>query len=326
MAVIKCAIPLNVQFEVTYRCNNRCVFCYNSKNVSKCDELTTQEAIRIVKSLASCGVLSVNFNGGEPLIRDDYFEIVRVADNCRLDIHMNTNANMIDRFNAKMISKYFPAVCTTILSSDAKVHDELSGRQNALADAERGIKYLQEQFVYVAVNIMLSGKNIDSIELTYDFLRLMKIRSVLLTRYIPCENNIPGLEITDQQFLEAVSKLYAYNDKYQCFDRIAFPQPFKPCNATRGLKDKIAASNIACNVGLCTVSISPNGDVTPCNLVKIPVLGNLKTEGFSEIWKNFNGEEMFCKEHLGTNCIECNYLSRCGGGCKGYNDALCRRE
>lgn len=322
MGIIKCRVPLNVQFEVTYNCNNRCVFCYNSETANTYRELKTQEAILIIKDLASCGVLSVNFNGGEPLTREDYFDIVQAADQCGLDIHMNTNANLVDGLNARMIAKYFPAVCTTILSSNSKTHDMLSGRIGALSDAERGIKLLQKQSVYVAVNIMLSQLNIEDIEQTCGCLRALNIRSVLLTRYVPCEMNAVGLEISDQQFLDTVAKLYKYNEKYSCFDRIAFPQPYKLCQVSGALHEKIAESNIACNIGLCTASISPNGDLTPCNLVKNPILGNLKDVEFQVLWDRFEGDIFFCHEHLDNRCIDCKDLESCGGGCKGYNDAL----
>ncbi len=322
MSIAKCSIPLNVQYEVTYKCNNRCVFCYNEKDMGYHGEMNTQEAIQTIKDVASCGVMSVNFNGGEPLTRNDFFDIVKVAFDCGLDIHMNTNSSLVDEFNARMIAKYFPAICTTVLASDSAIHDMLSGRKGAFHDAIRGIRNLQNQNVYVAVNIMLSQKNIYNIEQTYELLKSMGIRSVLITRYVPCEMNAEGLEISDTQFLEAVAKIYVYNEKFSCFDRIAFPQPFKLCNATKDLRDKIQNSNIACNVGLCTASISSNGDVTPCNLVKEPILGNMKTESLKTIWSRFDGGEYFCKLHLSEECLKCVNIQYCGGGCKGYNDAV----
>ncbi|MCM1500071.1 MAG: radical SAM protein [Clostridium sp.] len=322
MSVVKCNVPLNIQYEVTYRCNNRCIFCYNEKDDNYYEEINTQGAIQIVRDVASCGVMSMNFNGGEPLIRSDFFDIVKVAYDSGLDIHMNTNSSLIDEFNAKMIAKYFPSICTTVLDSDSGNHDILSGRKGAFNEAMQGIRNLQRQDVYVAVNIMLSKRNIDNIEETYNLLRTMRIRSVLITRYVPCEMNTDGLDISDQQFLQAVAKVYMFNKKYSCFDRIAFPQPYKLCNSTRELHKNIQDSNIACNIGLCTISIGPNGDITPCNLVKYPILGNLKKESLKTIWDRFDGVNHFCNVHLDEKCIKCADLQYCGGGCKGYNDAV----
>ncbi len=325
MGMIKCSIPLNVQLEITYGCNNHCIFCYNSKLLQKEAELDTQEAISVIREMASCGVLSVNFNGGEPLSREDYFDIVEEADRQGLDIHMNTNASLVDVFTARMVAKFFPSVCATILSGREEVHDLLSGRKGAFADALAGIHNLQDQSVYVAANIMLSKRNLSDAEETFGLIRNCGIRSVLVTRYVPCGGNDGILHISDQEFLDAVSSLYAYNDRYKCFDRIAFPQPFKLCHAPKELCGKIAESNIACNIGLCTASISPNGDLTPCNLVKEPVLGNLRKASFFSLWSKFEGSKFCMEQHLTQKCVSCPQIMNCGGGCKGYNDAI-RKE
>lgn len=322
MSVIKCNIPLNVQYEITYNCNNRCVFCYNKKQNLPYTEMNTQEAIRVIENVASCGVMSLNFNGGEPLTRDDFFDIVSVASDRGLDIHMNTNASLVDDLNAKMISKFFPAICTTVLDSNDINHDGLSGRNGALRDAICGIRNLQKHDVYVAVNIMLSRRNIDNIKETYSFLHSLGIKSVLITRYVPCENYELGLDISDTQFLQVIDIIREYNYVHGCFDRIAFPQPYKLCNTTGALRTFIKDCNIPCNIGLCTASISPNGDFTPCNLVKKPVLGNLLTESLEELWSRFEGEEYFCNQHLEKECVTCSDLQNCGGGCKGYNDVV----
>lgn len=322
MRIAKCSIPLNVQFEITYKCNNKCIFCYNAETLKSKEELETQEAIAIIEDLASCGVLSVNFNGGEPLAREDYFDIVAAADKTGLDMHMNTNANLIDMFTAHLIAKYFPSVCTTVLAGDGRVHDKLSGRVGAFEAALTGIKNLQKSSVYVAVNLMLSKMNMTGLEETFDVIRECGIQSLLITRYVPCDRNDEGLHISDEEFLKSIDFLYRYNDEKKCFHRIAFPQPFKLCNVPDRLRKKVAESNIACNIGLCTASISPNGDLAPCNLVKEPLLGNLKEKSLLELWSEFDGAEFCTEKHLGEKCALCSDIINCGGGCKGYNDAI----
>lgn len=325
MSVIKCSVPLSVQFEITYGCNNNCIFCYNSDTLKQKAQLNTKEVISVIKDLDSSGVLSINFNGGEPLTRDDYFDIVAEADKLGMDIHMNTNASLIDTFTARIVAKYFQSICTTILSGNSKVHDMLSGRRGAFEDAMAGIRNLQEHSVYVAANVMLSKKNLADLNVTFNLIRDLRIHSLLLTRYVPCGMNDWNLHISDKEFLDSVELLFTYNDKHQCFNRIAFPQPFKLCNVSGKLYKKVLESNIACNIGLCTTSISPNGDLTPCNLVKEPVLGNLKKESFMELWSRFEGTQFFLENHLMKKCISCPDIENCGGGCKGFNDAV-RKE
>ncbi len=324
--MFQCVSPLNLQFELTYKCNNRCVFCYNdSYDFSDCpprNEISTENAKRVIQNAKDSGVMSLNFNGGEPLCRTDFFEIATYAKECGLDIHLNTNASLVTEEKAKKISELFPSICTTILSGDERIHDALSGRSGAFFDAVRGIKLLQKHSVYVAVNLMLCGKNFENIELAFDLLRTLNVRTLLVTRYVPNSPNETDLPISDNDFFCAIRVLNDYQNKYECFDRIALPQPIKLCTVPADIFQVIYEWNIPCNIGLCTASVNAYGDVTPCNLIKEPILGSAITASLTDIWSSFDGES-YCKtHHLMEQCLGCDSIEVCGGGCKGYNSAL----
>ena len=67
------AIPLNAQFELTYRCNHLCTFCYNAPDGNR--EMTTPEIFDSLRKIAEFGVLYVTLTGGEPLCHRDFFKI-----------------------------------------------------------------------------------------------------------------------------------------------------------------------------------------------------------------------------------------------------------
>lgn len=312
-------MPINMQFEVTYKCNNNCIFCYNDKQIKKDNELDTVQAKKILDDLCSNGVMSINFNGGEPLVRSDFLELAEYASILGLDIHLNTNASLIDDDYAKKLSCYFASVCTTLLSGDAHIHDELSGREGAFCDAINGIRALQANDIYVAVNVMMCNKNHISFINTLNLLRELSIRTLLITRYVPDDSQDSGLAISDSDFFNALRIAYEFNVTNHCFDRISLPQPIKLCSVPDDLKPLISEWNIPCNIGLCTASVNAYGFLTPCNLVKDPVLGDLKCESIKTIWKTFDGLRYCQESHLLPKCIKCTELECCGGGCKGYN-------
>lgn len=323
--MFQCVSPLNLQFELTYRCNNRCIFCYNDSYdfsaCAECSEISTEDAKRVIQNAKDSGVMSLNFNGGEPLCRPDFFEIAAFAKDCGMDIHLNTNASLVNEDKAQRISKLFPSICTTILSGNERVHDALSGRSGAFFDAIKGIKLLQKHDVYVAVNLMLCSKNFSGIENTLDLLRSLGVRTLLLTRYVPNQPDEVDLPISDGDFFTVIHKLEDYQAEYKCFDRIALPQPIKLCTAPPEVYNAIYEWNIPCNIGLCTASVNAYGDVTPCNLIKDPVLGSAITTSLKDIWSSFDGAR-YCKtQHLMRNCLSCDSIQVCGGGCKGYNSA-----
>lgn len=66
----------SVHWSVTGRCNCRCRHCYMSAPDAKFGEISHEDAMRIVAEMGTCGVLSCSLTGGEPLVRDDFWDIV----------------------------------------------------------------------------------------------------------------------------------------------------------------------------------------------------------------------------------------------------------
>ena len=74
------APPYLVSYSITRKCNLNCKHCYSdSADSPGADELSTMEAKRLLDDLAKWGIRLLIFDGGEPLCRDDFFDIVRYA-------------------------------------------------------------------------------------------------------------------------------------------------------------------------------------------------------------------------------------------------------
>ncbi len=70
---LKLGIPLSVQIDLTYRCNERCVHCYLDHDDH--GEMSTSEIKNLLDELASAGVFFLTLSGGEILLRKDFFEM-----------------------------------------------------------------------------------------------------------------------------------------------------------------------------------------------------------------------------------------------------------
>jgi len=90
---LKLGIPLGVQLDVTYRCNERCVHCYLDHQDH--GELTTAEVFRALDQLAEAGTLFLIFSGGELLLRRDLFDILAYARRRGFDVKLKTNGIML---------------------------------------------------------------------------------------------------------------------------------------------------------------------------------------------------------------------------------------
>ena len=87
-------IPLNMQWDLTWRCDHKCVHCYLTDR--RQDELTLAESVGILEQLANAGTLSILFSGGDLFLRPDAVDILREARRLNFDVRLNTHGNFID--------------------------------------------------------------------------------------------------------------------------------------------------------------------------------------------------------------------------------------
>lgn len=90
--------PLTGQWEITCRCNLRCIMCYTdcfNRTEKVREELSTDEILRIMDELAEAGCLELALTGGEPLARPDFFEIYEHAKAGGFLVTLLTNGTLI---------------------------------------------------------------------------------------------------------------------------------------------------------------------------------------------------------------------------------------
>ena len=82
--------PLTFNWTLSFRCNFSCQHCYSREEAG--EELSTEDNFKIIDVLAEQQVPFINFGGGEPLIRDDLYDIAEYAVGKGLNPSMNSNA------------------------------------------------------------------------------------------------------------------------------------------------------------------------------------------------------------------------------------------
>ena len=322
--VTKLSAPFYVQFEVTDRCNNRYFFCYNEKAPTVGDELSLKEIKGILHQLKDAGVFSININGGEPLMRQDFFEIMEYAHYLGFLLHLNTNATLIDDYTAKRISRCMRNVCTSILRPDESGHDKDTGRVGAYKGVINGIRALVRNGVGVEVNVCTHKGNYKSI---YDIAKLadsLGCHAICSTRYIlNSKDNVEYLLGKDDTEILVDLLCQAKKDFRNLSSEggISLPGPVPFCEISPQYHDKLAELNVPCQFGFGLCRISATGKVTPCT-ISDDIIGDLRKESFRDIWNSKKWEKYRKLEHLPCNCKLCNELSRCRGGCVVYDNSI----
>ena len=313
--------PLYVQFELTEKCNNKCYFCYNPLGHIEGTELNTAQVKDILTQLHHAGVFRINFNGGEPLMRDDFREIIEYAHSLNFDLHMNTNSTLVDADTAGFVSRYMNSVCTSILHSREEAHDRMTGRVGAFKDVLKGIALWRKNNVQVEVNVCTSTENYKDIYNIGKVISDMDCYALCSTRYILNEIKNKPLLLDGRQTMELIDLLLKVKDDFKNISDVSLPGPVPFCEIDESYYEKLRLLNIPCQYGYGLVRISPAGDVTPCTISN-DVIGNLKQESFKTIWNadGWKKYENLC--HIPPPCRNCDEFSRCKGGCVVYDQSI----
>ena len=157
---LKLGIPLSVQLDLTYRCNEECVHCYLDHEDH--GEMTTAEIKGLLDQLAQAGVFFLTLSGGEILLRKDFFEILEYARALLFSVKLKTNAVLIREQQAERIrSLGVEAVQISIYSHRPEVHDAITKVPGSLKRSLNAIRFLKARGLKVIVANVLMLQNVQ---------------------------------------------------------------------------------------------------------------------------------------------------------------------
>ncbi len=154
-----------LDMELTERCNNNCIHCYNNLPVddvrAKEKELSTGKIKEILDETASLGCLTVRFTGGEPLLREDFEELYIYARRLGLKVMVFTNATLLTPRVAELFTRIPPLemIEVTVYGMKKKSYEAVTRNRDSFNAAWQGIKLLQENKVPFVVKSAILPPN-----------------------------------------------------------------------------------------------------------------------------------------------------------------------
>ena len=158
---LKLGIPLSVQLDLTYRCNERCVHCYLDHDDH--GEMTAAEIKNLLGQLAEAGVFFLILSGGEIFLRKDLFEIVEYARRLSFSVKLKTNAVMIRKARAQRIAALgVESVQISVYSHRAEIHDAITKLPGSFRRTMEGARFLKSNGVRVSfANVLMKHNSND---------------------------------------------------------------------------------------------------------------------------------------------------------------------
>src|SRR5271167_1752558 len=151
-------VPISVQLDLTYRCNERCVHCYLDHDDH--GEMTTAEIKHLLDEMAEAGVFILTLSGGEIFLRKDFFEILEHARALTFCIKLKTNAVLIREAQAARLRDLgVESVQISIYSHRPEVHDAITKVPGSLRRSINAIRFLKSQGLKVVIANVLMTEN-----------------------------------------------------------------------------------------------------------------------------------------------------------------------
>jgi radical SAM protein with 4Fe4S-binding SPASM domain len=278
----------------------------------------------ILSEVAGIGLPALSFSGGEPLARQDFFELAAYAKHRISYVSIASNGTLITRDNAKRIKDAkIDYVEISIDGATPQVHDEFRCIQGAFERAMAGIKNCIEEGVDACIATVLHKDNFAELDKLIALTKDLGVRFMHFN-YIPTGRAKAYVELDltpDERFhvLETIGKeviglyLQAKDEELKHGkSSVTVDKFFSTCpqyaSVTKELSQKagekfVVEAHYAAKKGVETVAnflggcgagrlyccLEPNGDIKPCVFFptnKNTVLGNILRDDFGEIWDN----------------------------------------
>lgn len=157
---------LNHQFfafhiDITKRCNENCIHCYNTEGNS---ELNVSQIKEIIDSAYNLGVYSITLSGGEALLHKNFWDIIEYINSKKMKITLFTNGIAINQNTAEKIYNYgISKVSISLYSSIQTIHDSITNTKNSFIKTINAINYLKKLGCNIELKSVVLKNNITTI-------------------------------------------------------------------------------------------------------------------------------------------------------------------
>jgi radical SAM protein with 4Fe4S-binding SPASM domain len=319
-----------VVWNITWRCNLRCKHCYiDAMPKARLRELGTEQMLGIVDQVAEIRSPLLIVSGGEPLLREDFYSIMKYAAGKGLRLALSTNGTLItEEVAEKLRETGFVYIGVSIDSHEPRWHDEFRGVKGAFNAAIQGLRNAMNAGIPVGLRTVITRFNATHVPQVVELAVRLGVPRIALYHLEPIGRGA-GLSSwlpSPEQYAWLMDRLIELARRYAGVIEIeTVTAPFDGIY----IADKVAGSRedfyrlleVVKAQGGCgrkIVSIYPDGEVHPCQFIPSISLGNAARSRLSTILREDNPLlRPFIYTHAylrGPRCSKCPFKEYCQGG------------
>jgi len=332
-----------VVWNMTRRCNLRCIHCYSSsQNIRYGNELTPAEAKAMIRDLATFGSPVILFSGGEPLMHRGLPELARYAVDQGMRAVISTNGTLITRQNAAAFKEIGLSYVGVSLDGMKVTHDHFRGVEGAFDTAMKGIRTCRNLGIKVGVRFTINRHNVEDVPAIFDLLEKENIPRCCFYHlvYSGRGSKLIGEDLSHDQtralldlIMDRTKDLFSrglekeiltvdnHADGPYLYLRLQKENPGRAAEVLELLKmneGNSSGNGIAC--------ISWDGEVHADQFWRGISFGNVRKRPFSEIWMD-TGNALMAKlkdkkPYVTGRCAQCRWLDICAGNFRARSEAV----
>ena len=332
-----------VVWNCTRQCNLRCIHCYASADSRRApEEMDTAAGKSFISDLANFKVPVILFSGGEPVLREDLFELANFATEQGLRIALSTNGTLITEEIAREISQAGFAEAGISLDGIGANNDHFRGQDGAYQTALAGIRNCVSLGVRVSLRLTITRFNYQEIPAIFQLIEDEGVARVCFYHlaYSGRGSSLRGEDITHSQTRAVVGQICEHTldlhqrgfnkevltvgnhaDGAYLYLRLQEQDPQRAGTVLDLLKMNGGNSS-----GIKIGAVDDLGNVHPDQFWWHHSLGNIRQRKFADIWTD-TSEPLLQglknrKQLLKGRCARCRYLDLCNGNLRVRAEAV----
>ncbi len=315
--------------NLTFECNNRCRWCYESPQGFRKGMMDGKSIIRYLGLCKSLGIKDVGFLGGEPTMHPKLFRMLKYASGLGLRVSLYTNGRRLSDtlFVKKLKDSGVYVVNIGVQSADPKKHDSITGVGGSYEETVKGIENCYKNGIRFRLLSVMCCADFKTYSGIIDKFAYMK-RTFVFFRETPPVNKYRQQEVLDnRKTARLIEKLY--NHSKIAGASVSFYIRMPLCWFKKPIADDMVSNNALenfCHVsdGL-SLNIDVDGNLLPCVNWAGYHMFNLQSNGMIISKKGFlnkwNSEKMerirnTLRRYPSKECVHCSHYGiNCRGGC-----------
>ena len=316
-------------WELTLQCNLGCVHCGSRALKARPQELTTAEALDLVRQLQQAGVTEVTLIGGEAFLRPDWLVIVRGIREAGMSCTLTTGGYGISATTAQKMRDAGVQQVSVSIDGTRETHDRLRGKSGSWDACFASLQNLRQAGIAISSNTQINRLSAPELPLIYADILAAGCRAWLLAMTVPMgrATSRPEILLQPSELLDVFPLLnelaaWAERDGLLFFpgNNVGYYGPYE-----RRLRRMQGAGGVweGCQAGMNTLGIEADGAIKGCPSLPTSayVGGNIRERTLKEILETaplaINARQGTSEgvSHLWGFCRGCDYARLCRGGC-----------